>query len=248
MAALHVCKLLTRVPVQGAHTPARPARACCPTLPDLSCVLLHVRAAACACCCTCVCCCTRVCCCTCVCCICCHSSSPAAAAANCVAGTMSTHVDRPTAVANTLAAAVTDTFEDHPGADILKLENTARNRVKRETKNDKLRNLWLQRLYDGSFFIAWHVFGAVTQRKLPTFSCPIRPYSGGELNASAISHLVVELSCALCTICNAIFDALCALCELPPDLPMPQQPQPPPTEPTDQPRHAPIGTPIAQKR
>ena len=149
---------------------------------------------------------------------------------------MSTHVDRPTAVANTLAAAVTDTFEDHPGADVLKFENTTRNRIKRETKNDKLRNLWLQRLYDGSFFIAWHVFGAVTQLKLPTFSCPIRPYSGGELNASAISHLVVELSCALCTVCNAIFDALCALCELPPDLPMPQQPQPPPTEPTDQPR------------
>ena len=159
---------------------------------------------------------------------------------------MPTDVDRPTAVANTLAAAVTDTFEAHPGADILKFENTARNRVKRETKNDKLRNLWLQRLYDGSFFIAWHMFEAV-KRKLPTFSCPIRPYIGGELNAAAISHLVVELSCALCTVCNAIFDALCALCEMPPDLSMPQQPQPPPTEPTDQPRHAPIGTPIAQK-
>ena len=168
---------------------------------------------------------------------------------------MQTHVDRPTAVANALAAAQTDTFEEeHPGPDILKLENTARNRVKRETKNDKLRNLWLQRLYDGTFFIAWHVFEAaaqrieaVAQRKLPTFSGPIRPYSGGELNASAVSNLVVELSCALCTICNAIFDALCAQCETPPDPPMPQQPQPPPTEPTDQPRHAPIGTPIAQK-
>ena len=64
---------------------------------------------------------------------------------------MSTHVDRPTAVANTLAAVVTDTFEEgHPGADILKLENTARNRVKREVHNDNLRNLWLQRLYDGT--------------------------------------------------------------------------------------------------
>ena len=151
---------------------------------------------------------------------------------------MSTHVDRPTAVANTLAAAVTDTFEAHPGGDILKFENTARNRIKRETKNDKLRNLWLQRLYDGSFFIAWHVFEAFTQLKLPTFSCPIRPYSGGELNAAAISMLVVELSCALCTICNAIFDAACAVCNVPPDLPTPQQPQPPPIGTTGQQMHA----------
>ena len=54
---------------------------------------------------------------------------------------MQTHVDRPTAVANALAAAQTDTFEEeHPGPDILKLENTARNRVKREFKRDKMRN------------------------------------------------------------------------------------------------------------
>ena len=66
---------------------------------------------------------------------------------------MQTHVDRPTAVANALAAAQTDTFEEeHPGPDILKLENTARNRVKREFKRDQMRNLWLQRLYDGTFF------------------------------------------------------------------------------------------------
>ena len=86
---------------------------------------------------------------------------------------MSTHVDRPTAVANTLAAAVTDTFEDRPGADVLRFENTTRNRIKREVKNDKLRNLWLQRLYDGSFFIAWHVFEAVVRnvaRARPTFA------------------------------------------------------------------------------
>ena len=171
---------------------------------------------------------------------------------------MQTYVDRPTAVANTLAAAVTDTFEEeHPGPDVLKLENTARNRVKREFKRDKMRNLWLQRLYDGTFFLAWHVFGAVArriaavaQRKLPTFSCPIRPYNGGELNANAISHLVVELSCALCTICNAIFDAACAVCNVPPDLPTPQQPQPPQTETTGQRMHAPstapIGTPTAR--
>ena len=150
---------------------------------------------------------------------------------------MATHVDRPTAVANTLAAAVTDTFEDRPGADVLRFENTTRNRIKREVKNDKLRNLWLQRLYDGSFFIAWHMFEAV-KRKLPTFSCPIRPYIGGELNAAAISHLVVELSCALCTICNAIFDAACAVCNVPPDLPTPQQPQPPPIGTTGQQMHA----------
>ena len=164
---------------------------------------------------------------------------------------MQTYVDRPTAVANTLAAAVTDTFEEeHPGPDILKLENTARNRVKREFKRDKMRNLGLQRLYDGTFFLAWHVFVAVAQRKLPTFSCPIRPYSGGELNANAISHLVVELSCALCTICNAIFDAACAVCNVPPDMPTPQQPQPPQTETTGQRMHAPstaaIGTPTAR--
>ena len=164
---------------------------------------------------------------------------------------MQTYVDRPTAVANTLAAAVTDTFEEeHPGPDILKLENTARNRVKREFKRDKMRNLGLQRLYDGTFFLAWHVFVAVAQRKLPTFSCPIRPYNGGELNANAISHLVVELSCALCTICNAIFDAACAVCNVPPDLPTPQQPQPPQTETTGQRMHAPstapIGTPTAR--
>ena len=170
---------------------------------------------------------------------------------------MQTHVDRPTAVANALAAAQTDTFEEeHPGPDILKLENTARNRVKREFKRDKMRNLWLQRLYDGTFFIAWHLFEAVAQRieavaqrKLPARGT-IRPYSGGELNASAISHLVVELSCALCTICNAIFDAACAVCNVPPDLPTPQPPQPPQTETTGQRLHAPstaaIGTPTAR--
>ena len=110
---------------------------------------------------------------------------------------------------------------------------------------DKVRNLWLQRLYDGTFFLAWHVFGAVArriaavaQRKLPTFSCPIRPYSGGELSANAISQLVVELLCALCTICNAIFDAGCAVCSAPPDLPTPQQPQPPPIGTTGQQMHA----------
>ena len=159
---------------------------------------------------------------------------------------MQTHVDRPTAVANALAAAQTDTFEEeHPGPDLLKLENTARNRVKREFKRDKMRNLWLQRLYDGTFFIAWHVFEAVAQRieavakrNLPTFGGPIRPYSGGELSASAISQLVVELICALCTICNAIFDAACAVCTAPPDLPTPQQPQPPPIGTTGQQMHA----------
>ena len=147
---------------------------------------------------------------------------------------MQTHVDRPTAVANALAAAQTDTFEEeHPGPDILKLENTARNRVKREFKRDKMRNLWLQRLYDGTFFIAWHVveavaqrIEAVAQRKLPARGT-IRPYSGGELNADAVAQLVAEVSCALCAICNAIFDALCARCELPSQPPMSRHPQAP---------------------
>ena len=174
---------------------------------------------------------------------------------------MQTHVDRPTAVANALAAAQTDTFEEeHPGPDLLKLENTARNRVKREFKRDKMRNLWLQRLYDGTFFIAWHVFEAVAQRieavakrNLPTFGGPIRPYSGGELNANAISQLVVELSCALCTICNAIFDAACAVCSAPSGLPTAQQPQPLPAPigtPVQQPQPlpTPIGTPVQQKQ
>ena len=158
---------------------------------------------------------------------------------------MQTHVDRPTAVANALAAAQTDTFEEeHPGPDILKLENTARNRVKREFKRAKMRNLWLQRLDDGTCFIAWHLFEAVAQRieavaqrKLPARGT-IRPYSGGELNANAISQLVVELSCALCTICNAIFDAGGAVGSAPPDLPTPQQPQPPPIGTTGQQMHA----------
>ena len=170
-------------------------------------------------------------------------------------------MDRPTAVANTLAAAQTDTFEEeHPGPDLLKLENTARNRVKREFKRDKMRNLWLQRLYDGTFFIAWHVFEAVAQRieavakrNLPTFGGPIRPYSGGELSANAISQLVVELRCALCTICNAIFDAACAVCSAPSGLPTAQQPQPLPAPigtPVQQPQPlpTPIGTPVQQKQ
>ena len=133
---------------------------------------------------------------------------------------MQTHVDRPTAVANALAAAQTDTFEEeHPGPDILKLENTARNRVKREFKRDKMRNLFLQRLYDGTFFLAWHVFGMwaelFTGGKLIQFN-PIRPYNGGELNAAhAVSHFVSEAAALLACLFNAVFDAICALCELP---------------------------------
>ena len=139
---------------------------------------------------------------------------------------MLSDVDRPTAVANALAAVVTDTFEEEerPGSDILKAENTTRNRIKREVKRDKVRNLWLQRLYDGSFYIAWHVFHAVRcKAHVPSFCVPIRPYNGGELNTHAVSHLVAELSCALCTMCNAVFDALCAICELPTE--PPRQPQ-----------------------
>ena len=154
---------------------------------------------------------------------------------------MPNDVDRPTAVANTLAAAVTDTFEGHPGADILKLENTARNRVKREFKRDKMRNLSLQRLYDGVFYISWHVCDAAAAqgRKIITRFCnPIRPYNGGELNANAVAYLVAELTCALYAMFTAVCDAICALCESPPEPPTPQ------SETTDQPMHAPSIAPI----
>ena len=172
---------------------------------------------------------------------------------------MTSNVDRPTAVANTLAAAVTDTFEEEerPGSDILKTENTARNRVRREGKFNKVRNLALQRLYDGTFFITWHVCAAgcsfiraFLHAKIPAFFSPIRPYHGGELNGSyAVPLLVAEVSCVLCTICNAVFDAICGLCERSelPEVPGAEQPQQPQTETTNQRMHAPsiapIGTP-----
>ena len=161
---------------------------------------------------------------------------------------MSSNFDRPTAVRNTLDAVnATHPFEEeHPGPELLKYENTARNRINREHKRDKMRNRWLQRLYDGSFFIAWHVFDALSRFSLPSFRTPIRPYNGGELNAGAIAKLLVEVSCALCTIHNGVFDALCAVCESPLEPPEPQEPQAEPMQAPLAPSLAPIGPPIVQ--
>ena len=137
--------------------------------------------------------------------------------------------------------------EQHPGPDLLKHENTARNRINREHKRDKMRNRVLQRLYDGTFFLAWHVFVACARFRPISFS-PIRPYNEGELDIDSVSLLVVELSCASSAMCNAVFDALCAVC-CRQDLPTAQQ-QPPQTQTAHQRMHAPfnaaIGTPIAQ--
>ena len=133
------------------------------------------------------------------------------------AAMMPNDVDRPTAVANALAAAVVDTFEEgHPGPALLQHQNTARNRVRRDVKQDRWRNAWLQRLYDGSFFIAMKVFEAVgrnVDRVRPTFCSPIRPYNGGELTTDAVSHLLADISCALCIMFCGVCDALCACCE-----------------------------------
>ena len=66
--------------------------------------------------------------------------------------------------------------EQHPGPDLLKHENTARNRINRQRTRDKIRNIWLERLYDGTFFLAWHFFIAAANRcSLPSFRTPIRP-------------------------------------------------------------------------
>ena len=121
--------------------------------------------------------------------------------------------------------------------------------VKREVKQDRWRNAWLQRLYDGSFFIAMKVFEAVgrnVDNVRPTFRSPIRPYNGGELNTDAVSHLLADISCALCIMFCGVCDALCAFCERsqlsqPSEAEMMDQPEPTPSV-------APIGPPIAQSR
>ena len=168
---------------------------------------------------------------------------------------MQSDVDRPTAVANALAAAVTDAFEEGPGPDCLKHEHTARNRFRREVKHDKMRNLWLQRLYDGTFFLSWHVFVACARCQPISFS-PIRPYNDAALGLESVSLLVVEVSCAIAAMCTAFCDALCAFStrpELPKSQPQqpPQPPQPPQTPTAHQRMYAPckagIGTPIALK-
>ena len=137
---------------------------------------------------------------------------------------MSCSVDRPTAMHNGLRAVTADhpfEEEEHPGPDLLKHENTARNRINRQRTRDKIRNISLERLYDGTFtfFLAWHFFIAAASRcSLPSFRTPIRPYKGGELKSGAVALLFAEASCAVSTVFSAVFDALCAVCELPPDL------------------------------
>ena len=149
---------------------------------------------------------------------------------------MQAYVDRPTAVANAMAAAVADVAdpfdEEHPGPDLLKLESTTRNRFKKAVKRDKTRNLTTQRIYDGTFYVVYQMLGAVrahARRMLPFFSVPIRPYNNneGQLNADATSFLIIELANTLGVVVNAVLDALCAVCEAPLDLPTPVQSQPP---------------------
>jgi len=169
---------------------------------------------------------------------CCHALVPSPAVQRRRApcrGAMPANVDRPTILNDTLE-------EGHPGTDTLKLEHTARNRIKRTVKQDRTRNLWLQRLYDGTFFIVWHAGEAtkwVARRTIAVKCPPINPYSGGELSHLAVRDLLVEMSHAACTVNNAICDAICAVCESPTD---------PPLTVEDQPTHArpipPIGTPI----
>ena len=132
-----------------------------------------------------------------------------------------------------MAAAVADPFdEEHPGSDLLKLENTTRNRFKKAIKRDKTRNLTTQRIYDGTFYVVYQALGAArphARRMWPFFSVPIRPYNNnaGQLNADAPSFLIIELANTLGVVVNAFLDALCAICESPLDLPTPEQPQPP---------------------
>ena len=112
--------------------------------------------------------------------------------------------------------------EQHPGPDLLKHENTARNRINRQRTRDKIRNISLERLYDGTFFLAWHVFIAAANRcSLPSFRTPIRPYKGGELKRGAVALLFAEVGCAVLAALSGVFDALCAVCEQPPEQPEP---------------------------
>ena len=54
--------------------------------------------------------------------------------------------------------------EQHPGPDLLKHENTARNRINRQRTREKIRNVSLERLYDGMFFLAFHFFNAAASK------------------------------------------------------------------------------------
>ena len=172
---------------------------------------------------------------------------------------MSCSVDRPTAMHNTLGAVTAaHPFEEeqHPGRDLLKHENTARNRMNRQRTRDKIRNISLERLYDGTFFLAWHFFIAAASRcSLPSFRTPIRPYKGGELKSGAVALLFAEAGCAVFTVFAGVFDALCAICELPPEPPEPPELSAPHAEPPSAsapvrppvPALTPIGVPIVSR-
>ena len=134
--------------------------------------------------------------------------------------------DRPTAIRNTLGAVTNDNPLDelHPGPDLLRHHNTARNRINRETKRDKMRNVALQRVYEGTFYIAWHIYEFIRRFMKPYFDTPIRPFHGGDLTSNAAALFLVEASCLLNTVIAGTCDALCAFCESAPAQTQPPEP------------------------
>ena len=129
--------------------------------------------------------------------------------------TMSSVFDRPTAIRNTLGAVTNDNpFEEelHPGPDLLRHQNTTRNRLNRENRRDKMRNITLQRVYEGTFYIAWHVYEFMDRFVKPYFATPIRPFRGGDLTSNAAAMFLVEASCLVNTVICGTCDALCAFC------------------------------------
>ena len=128
---------------------------------------------------------------------------------------MSSVFDRPTAIRNTLGAVTNDNpFEEelHPGPELLRHHNTARNRVNRETKRDEMRNVALQRVYEGTFYIAWHIYEFIRRFMKPYFDTPIRPFHGSDLTSNAAALFLVEASCLVNTVIAGTCDALCAFC------------------------------------
>ena len=140
---------------------------------------------------------------------------------------MSSVVDRPTAMHNTLGAVTNDNpFEEelHPGPELLRHHNTARNRINRESKRDKMRNIALQRVYEGTFYIAWHIYEFIRRFMKPYFDTPIRPFHGGDLTSNAAALFLVEASCLVNTVITGTCDALCAFCESAPAQIQPPEP------------------------
>ena len=144
---------------------------------------------------------------------------------------MSSDIDRPIAIHNTLGAVTNDNpFDElHPGPDLLRHHNTARNRVNRETKRDKMRNVALQRVYEGTFYIAWHIYEFIRRFMKPYFDTPIRPFLGRDLTNNAATLFLVEASCLVNAVIAGTCDALCAFCESAPAFceSAPAQMQPP---------------------